>query len=62
MWDTIKVIIGLCIMVILGGIIFVVATLLSPVNPAEVAQGLPAVPVIVIVGLVIVLIMDLCEK
>ena len=62
MWDTIKVIIGLCIMVILGGIIFVVATLLSPVNPAEVAHALPAVPVIVIVGLVIVLIMDLCEK
>ena len=62
MWDTIKVIIGLCIMVILGGIIFVVATLLSPVNTAEVAQGLPAVPVIVIVGLVIVLIMEFKDK
>ena len=62
MWDTIKVIIGLCIMVILGGIIFVVATLLSPLNPAEVAQGLPAVPVIVIVGLVIVLIMEFKDK
>lgn len=62
MWDTIKVIIGLLLMVVIGGIIFVVATLLSSVNPAEVAQGLPAVPVIVIVGLVIVLIMEFKDK
>lgn len=62
MWDTIKVFIGLLLMAVIGIVIFVGNFLLSPVNPGEVAQGLPAVPVIVIVGLVIVLIMDLCEK
>lgn len=62
MWDTIKVIIGLLLMVVIGIVIFIEKVLLAPINPAEVAQGLPAVPVIVIVGLVIVLIMDLCEK
>ena len=49
-------------MVVIGIVIFIGKVLLAPINPAEVAQGLPAVPVIVIVGLVIVLIMDLCEK
>ena len=62
MWDTIKVIIGLLLMVVIGIVIFTGKVLLAPINLAEVAQGLPAVPVIVIVGLVIVLIMDLCEK
>lgn len=62
MWDTIKVIIGLLLMVVIGIVIFIGKVLLAPINLAEVAQGLPAVPVIVIVGLVIVLIMDLCEK
>ena len=62
MWDTIKVIIGLLLMVVIGIVIFIGKVLLAPINPTEVAQGLPAVPVIVIVGLVIVLIMDLCEK
>lgn len=62
MWDIIKVIIGLLLMTVIGIVIFIGKVLLAPINPAEVAQGLPAVPVIVIVGLVIVLIMDLCEK
>lgn len=62
MLDTIKVIIGLLLMVVIGIVIFIGKVLLAPINLAEVAQGLPAVPVIVIVGLVIVLIMDLCEK
>lgn len=59
MWDTIKVIIGLLIMCVIGVIIFGIATLTKPVNPAEVAEGLPAVPVFVVVGLVALLIWDI---
>lgn len=62
MWDFIKVIIGLTIMGIIGLVVFVVSFLLSPVNPDEVAEGLPAFPVIGIVVLVICLILDLKEK
>ena len=62
MWDTIKVIIGLLLMVVIGIVIFIGKVLLAPINLAEVAQGLPAVPVIVIVGLVIVLIMEFKDK
>lgn len=62
MRDFIKVIIGLCIMVILGGIFFVVATLLSPLNPGEVANGGVAFPVIGIVIFVILLIMEFKDK
>ncbi len=62
MWDVIKVVIGLLLMTVIGLIIFAGSFLLSPINSAEVAEGLPAVPKIVFVGLVIILIMDLCEK
>lgn len=62
MWDFIKVIIGLTIMGIIGLVVFVVSFLLSPVNPGEVSEGLPAFPVIGIVVLVICLILDLKEK
>ena len=57
-----KVVIGLLLMTVIGIVIFIGKVLLTPINPAEVAQGLPAVPVFVIIGLVMVLIMDLCEK
>lgn len=59
MWDTIKVIIGLLIMCVIGVIIFGIATLIKPANPAEVAEGLPVVPVSVAIGLVALLIWDI---
>lgn len=62
MWDTIKVIIGLLLMTVIGLLVFVGDFLLSPINPGEVAQGLPVFPVIGFVVLLICLIMDLMEK
>lgn len=62
MWDTIKVIIGLLLMTVIGLLVFLGDFLLSPINPGEVAQGLPAFPVIGFVVLLICLIMDLMEK
>lgn len=59
MWDTFKVIIGLIIMAIIIVICYVVSSLITPSNPSEVAQGLPAVPVFVVVGLVAFLIYDI---
>ena len=55
MWDTIKFIIGLIIM----AIIIVICCLVQPINTSETAQGLPAVPVFVVVGLIALLIYEL---
>lgn len=62
MWDLIKVILGVFIMVVIGLVIFVVSYLLSPVNPREVAIGGTAFPVAGIIVLIICLILDLKEK
>ncbi|MDY6397717.1 MAG: hypothetical protein SPL22_08285 [Treponema sp.] len=62
MWDTIKVIIGLLLMVVIGIVIFIGKVLLAPINPAEVAQGLPAFPVIGIVVFVVCIFMEMGEK
>lgn len=62
MWDTIKVIIGILLMTVIGVMLFVADFLFSPINPGEVAQGLPAFPIIGFVALLICLIMDLMEK
>ena len=59
MWDTFKFIIGLIIMAIIIVICCVVKFFVQPGNPGEAAQGLPAVPVFVIVGLVAFLIYDI---
>lgn len=59
MWDTIKFIIGLIIMAIIIVICCVVSSLIQPANPSEAAQGLPAVPVFVVVGLIALLIYEL---
>lgn len=59
MWDTIKVIIGLVIMAVIIIICFVVSSLIKPINPAEVAQGLPPVPVFVVVGLAAFLVYEI---
>ena len=62
MWDTIKVIIGLLIMTVIGLVVFLGDFLLSPINPGEVAQGLPAFPVIGIVFFVVCIFMEMGEK
>lgn len=59
MWDTIKFIIGLIIMAIIIVIRCVVRYLIRPENTSEVAQGLPAVPVFVVIGLIAFLIYEL---
>lgn len=59
MWDTIKVIIGLIIMGIIIVICFLGRCSIQPANPSEVAQGLPAVPVFVVIGLIAFLIYEL---
>jgi hypothetical protein len=59
MWDTIKVIIGLVIMAVIIIICCVVSFLVKPINPAEVAQGLPPVPTFVVIGLVAFLIYEI---
>ena len=62
MWDLIKVILGVFIMVVIGLVIFVVSYLLSPVNPREVANGGIAFPVAGIIVLIICLVLDLKKK
>ena len=62
MWDTIKVIIGLLLMTVIGIVIFIGKVLLTPINPAEVANGGVAFPVIGIVIFVILLIMEFKDK
>lgn len=59
MWDTIKVIIGLIIMGIIIVICFLGRCSIQPVNISEVAQGLPAVPVFVVIGLIVFFIYEL---
>lgn len=59
MWDTFKFIIGLIIMAIIIVICCVVKFFVQPSNLGEVAQGLPAVPVFVVVGLVAFFIYDI---
>lgn len=55
MWNTINFIIGLIIM----AIIIVVSSSSQPSNSSEIAQGLIAVPVFVVVGLIALLIYEL---
>lgn len=49
-------------MAVIGIVAYGVTFLLSPVNPSEVAEGLPPFPVIGIVVFVVAIILEMKEK
>ena len=59
MWNTIKVNIGIIILVLIGILIFIISSLLAPVNAPEVAHGGVAFPAIGIIVLGICLFFDI---